>query len=301
MGGKSQVLHIFKDYFPDFANINGYIEPFLGGANVYFYVMENWKAKLEGKPIYISDVNKELINCYRCVRNSVNKVIPLLEEHQKLNSEKHYYDVRNEYPPGDKMTDVEKAAAFIYLSRAAFGGLWRVNSQGKMNAPFNKNPNINIMNRELGNELRNYSVLLKQAEIKLSSFENILTINGGNLKGWFCYLDPPYFDIGNNAFTGYSKDGYSVANRLNLPKVFKELDKKGCKVMMSNSDASVIYRDFKDFNIHNITTNRTTGIQLSSITKEKMGDAKKLKEVVVINYKINDKQRTMDNSWGEYI
>lgn len=191
MGGKSQVLHIFKDYFPEFNNIKGYIEPFIGGANVYFYIMENWGGKLQGKPIFISDVNKELINCYRSVRNSVDKMIPLLEEHQRLNSEKHYYDVRKEYPPGKNMTNVEKAAAFIYLSRSAFGGLWRVNSQGKMNAPFNKNPNIKIIDRELKAELFNYAGLLKHAHINVMSFENILKINDGDLEGYFVYCCLP--------------------------------------------------------------------------------------------------------------
>ena len=62
MGGKSQVLHIFKDYFPDFYNVKGYIEPFIGGASIYFYVMENYRGALDGKPIFISDINKELIN-----------------------------------------------------------------------------------------------------------------------------------------------------------------------------------------------------------------------------------------------
>jgi DNA adenine methylase len=298
MGGKSQVLHIFKDYFPEFDNIKGYIEPFIGGANVYFYIMKHWGGKLQGKPIFISDINKELINCYRSVRNSVDKMIPLLEEHQRLNSEKHYYDVRKEYPPGKNMTNVEKAAAFIYLSRSAFGGLWRVNSQGKMNAPFNKNPNIKIIDRELKAELFNYAGMLKHAHINKMSFENIVNINGGNLKGYFIYMDPPYAakaDI--NAFTGYSKDGYSASNRDLLPKVFKELDKRGAKVMMSNADVPAMRSTFSDFNIHVIQTNRQTGIQLSSITKEKMANTDKLNEVVITNYEFisGKKQKTIDD------
>lgn len=183
MGGKSQVLHIFKDYFPDFYGVKGYIEPFMGGGSVYFYIMENFRGALEGKPIFVSDINKELINCYKVVRDNVDKVIPLLEEHQKLNSEEYYYEIRKKYPPGNDMTDIEKAAAFIYLSRAAFGGLWRVNSEGKMNAPFNKNPAIKIMD----DGLYDYSRLLKPANINVMSFENILKINKGDLKDWFVY------------------------------------------------------------------------------------------------------------------
>lgn len=293
MGGKSQVLHIFKDYFPDFYSVKGYIEPFLGGGSVYFYVMENYGCALEGKPIFISDINKELINCYKIVRDNVDKVIPLLEEHQKLNSEEHYYDIRKKYPPGNDMTDVEKAAAFIYLSRAAFGGLWRVNSEGKMNAPFNKNPAVKIMD----DNLHHYSGLLKLAKINVMSFENILKFK--NIEGHFVYMDPPYADTGQGAFTGYSKDGYHTAKRDMLPKVFRELDKRGAKVMMSNADVPAIRSYFSDFNINVIKTNRQTGIQLSSITKNKIENTGKLNEVVVTNYKFGKggKQRTIDDTW----
>lgn len=293
MGGKSQVLHIFKDYFPDFYSVKGYIEPFIGGASVYFYVMENYRCALEGKPVYISDINKELINCYRVVRDNVDNVIPLLEEHQKLNSEEHYYEIRKEYPPGNDMTEVEKAASFIYLSRAAFGGLWRVNSDGKMNAPFNKNPAIKIMD----DDLYQYSGLLKLAKINVMSFENILRFK--NIDGYFVYMDPPYADTGQGAFTGYSKDGYHAAKRDLLPKVFKELDKRGAKIMMSNADVPAMRSNFSNFNINVIKTNRQTGIQLSSITKDKIEKTNKLNEVVVTNYKFvkGDKQKVIDDAW----
>ena len=291
MGGKSQVLHIFKDYFPDFYNVKGYIEPFIGGGSVYFYIMENYKGALEGKPILISDINKELINCYKVVRDNVDDVIPLLEKHQKLNCEEYYYRVREIYPPGDDMNVIEKAAAFIYLSRAAFGGLWRVNSEGKMNAPFNKNPAVKIMD----DDLYQYSGLLKLAKINVMSFENVLKFK--SIEGYFVYLDPPYADTGQGAFTGYSKDGYHAAKRDMLPKVFKELDKRGAKVMMSNADVPAMRSYFSDFYINVIKTNRQTGIQLSSITKDKIDNTGKLNEVVVTNYRPVKKQITIDEAW----
>ncbi len=291
MGGKSQVLNIFKDYFPDFYSIKGYIEPFIGGGSVYFYIMENFRGALEGKPIFISDINKELINCYKVVRDDVDQIIPILEKHQKLNNEEYYYEVREKYPPGEDMKDIEKAAAFIYLSRAAFGGLWRVNSEGKMNAPFNKNAEIKIMD----DELNHYSRLLKSANINVMSFENILKFK--NIEGFFIYLDPPYADTGQGAFTGYSKDGYHTAKRDLLPKVFKELDKRGTKLMMSNADVPAIRSHFSDFYINVIKTNRQTGIQLSSITKDKIENTGKLNEVVVTNYKSTKGQKTIDEMW----
>lgn len=291
IGGKSQVLHIFKDYFPDFYNINGYIEPFVGGGNIYFYIMETYGDALQGKPIYISDINNELINCYKVVRDNVDDLIVILDKHQKLHSEEHYFNIREEYPPGLNMNNTEKAAAFMYLSRACFGGLWRVNSKGKMNADFGGNLNLKVVDEDL----HSYSRMLQNAKINTMSFENILKFK--NIEGYFVYMDPPYYDTGQDNFAGYTKDGYHLSRRMILPKVFEELDRRGCKVMMSNSDSQAIRNMFANFNISIIQTNRHTGIQLSSITKEKLKEATRLTEAIVTNYKIFKKQKTIDEAW----
>lgn len=252
MGGKSQVIHLFKDYFPDIDNCAGYIEPFVGGANVFFYIKENYN--LKDKPVYISDINGELINCLRCVRDNVEDIIPLLEKHEKLNNEKgeeHYYDIRNKYPPGYGMTDVEKAAAFIYLSNACFGGMWRVNSDGKMNTSFGRNLALklvdkdNYKDKDNNKDFYHYSKLLKDTKIVVANFTKILQLK--NIEGYFSYFDPPYYSVGNNPLVskGYSKDGYNFSNREMLPRVFKELDTRGCKVMMSNADVPIVRHYFK--------------------------------------------------------
>jgi DNA adenine methylase len=291
MGGKSQVVHLFKDYFPNINNCKGYIEPFIGGGSVFFYVKQNYD--LTGKPVYVSDINGELINCYRCVRDNVNDIIPLLKVHEKLNGEKgeeYYYEIRDRYPPGNGMTNVEKAAAFIYLSKAAFGGMWRVNSEGRMNTSYSGNLNLKVVD----NDLRYYSRLLKDVKIIHSSFEKILQLK--NIDGYFCYWDPPYYELGDKtAFTGYSKDGYHFTIRELLPRTFKELNKRGCKVMMSNSNVQIVRDYFKEFNIHVIQTDRNKGVRLSNITKDKLEGAKKLSEVVVTNYKHVKRQCTMSD------
>lgn len=300
LGGKSQVLHIFKDYFPNFRNVKGYIEPFIGGGNVFFYIMENYGGDLEGKPVYISDINPELINLYKIVRDSADKLVPLLDVHEKKNcdiGEDHYYRVRSLYPPGNGMTYVEKAAAFIYLSKAAFGGMWRVNSDGKMNTSYGGNRQLKLYD----NSLLSYSGMLKGVNINNYSFEKVLEINGGDLKDWFTYMDPPYYSVGNSgsvgSFQGYSGDGYHLTKKTMLPRVFKDLDKLGCKVMMSNSDVPIVRKEFKDYNISVIQTNRMEGVQLSGITKEKIDNAERLTEVVVTNYKVTKKQKTIGELW----
>ena len=294
MGGKSKVVHLFQQYFPNINNAKGYIECFVGGGSVFFFVKEHYD--LTGKPVYLSDINGELVNCHRTVRDNVKDIIPLLKIHEKLNSEKgeeHYREVRNKYPPGRGMTNVEKAASFIYLCNTAFGGMWRVNSEGKNNASYSGNIDWNMDY----DELIYCSKLLKDTKIVHSGFENILKINGGDLKGWYGYFDPPYDDVGNNPSVskGYSKDAYHSSIRHMLPRVFKELDRKGCKVMMSNANVSTIRENFKDYNINVINTDRKKGVGLDNITKDIIEDAKKLTEVVVTNYKHIKRQQTMDD------
>jgi DNA adenine methylase len=300
-GGKSRTLHLFKDYFPDINNIKGYIEPFLGGGSVYFYLRTNYN--LDKKPIFLSDINKDLINCYRIVRDKNFELIKSLEIHEKYNrkiGEKYYIGLRDQFPNYNS-NDIDNAATFIYLNKAAFANIWNVNGRGKMNVPYSRVPNLKIIDDGLKRGY--YSNLLSGTNINAISFENILNIK--DLEGYFAYLDPPYFNIKFNGrsdrnFTGYSKDGFDLHHRTLLPGIFKKLDERGCKVMMSNANSSYVYKLFKDYNIKIIETNRITGISLSNIDRDKLRNAEKLTEVIVTNYKPYKptmKQMDIFNAW----
>lgn len=291
MGGKSKVVHLIKDYFPNFNNINGYIEPFCGALSVFFYLKEN--GYLEGKKVYLSDINAELINTHIQVRDNLDKLIPLLEKHQKLSNEKYYDGIRKVFPPGIGMTDIEKAAVFIYLVNNAMGGMWRVNKEGKNNRSMSPAARDNAyFGEESKNELFRCSKLLQNTEIRNHSFEKILDLK--DINNYLLYFDPPYYGTG---YQQYSADGFNVNSQLNIPKVFKELDKRGNKLIMSNSDVSVIYSYFKDYNINIIQTERRQ-VALDGITKDNMKDAKKWTEVVVLNYSVTCKQMTIEDAWS---
>lgn len=63
-GGKSDEIKIFEKYFPD--NYDTYIEPFIGGGSVYFY--------LNPKKAIINDIHKELIDFYMSISNGKSKI-----------------------------------------------------------------------------------------------------------------------------------------------------------------------------------------------------------------------------------
>lgn len=295
IGGKVNLISQLGELFPNMSNINGYIEPFLGGGSIFFYIMENYRSSLEGKPIYLSDINGELINCYRIVRDDIEELIPLLENHQKMHNGNYYNKIRNIYPPGNDLSNTEKAAMFIYLNKTCYGGVWRVNSDGKFNMPIGNKEKVIFDIKELVE----YSSLLKCAKLNVMSFENILRIK--DINNYFVYMDPPYFIISGGQkedFTRYTKDRFHLSKRVMIPKIFKELDKLGCKVMMSNSYSPIINKEFKDFNIKILDTHRMKGIVLAKTTKEDMENAEKLQEVVVTNYKEIKKQKDIYESWN---
>lgn len=283
VGGKTQLLPELNELFPDMNKINGYIEAFLGGGSVFFYLMENFKDSLSKKKIYLSDVNPELINCYRVVRDNIDLLLPLLQKHQESHNEEYYYKIRDSYVY--QLDHIERAAAFIYINKTCFNGLWRVNKDGKPNVPIGHKDRIEIYN----NEIIKSNSLLQGVNLNVISFEKILNIK--NLKEYFVFMDPPYYEVNKKGnFTGYTKDDFHLSRRILLPKVFKELDKLGCKVMLSNSDSPIIKKEFGDFNIKLLKAKRMVN-----------SDGKNrgyVNEVVVINYNELKRQKTIEDAWA---
>jgi DNA adenine methylase len=294
-GGSGVAICNFSDYFPNIDKCKGYIEPFLGAGNTFFYLMANYSSLME-KPIYLSDLNHELVKTYKVVRD-IDKLTALLgslEKHRIYNSADYYYMLRDRFPV-QEWNDIEKAAAFIYLTRAAFGSLWRVNSIGKMNTAYCRKLNVETIDQDLRNG--HYAYWLKNAKLNAMSFENILNIK--NIEEYFVFLDPPFYSInGGDNFTGYTKYGFHLSKRMLLPGVFKELDNKGCKVMMRNSDSPATHRYFKDYNINMIKTNRKTGVSWSNVKKEDSNNVYNLSEVIVSNYDTPKKQMSIDDAWS---
>ena len=265
-GGKRQLLTQLKPFFPK--KIERYFEVFVGGGAVTFHIIKNYKPKY----IFISDINEELINCYKVIKEDVEELIKLLKEYKKKHNKEVYYEVRAEDPR--LLSDTSRAGRFIYLNKTCFNGLYRVNSKGGFNVPIGsyKNPSI-VMEKEL----REISKLLKDVEIKIMSFEEITKLTK---KGDFIYFDPPYYPLKKGkSFTTYTAGNFLEKEQEQLKKVFSKLNKKGCKVMLSNSDTKFIKELYKEFNINFVNANRMINCDGS-----KRG---KIKEIVVTNYSLS--------------
>jgi DNA adenine methylase len=266
-GGKKQMLEQFKPLFPN--QIIRYFEPFVGGGAVAFYLL---KTHSEIKKIYLSDINKELIITYNVVKKNLNELIFSLKKHErnhKRNPKKYYYKIRDLVLKKEDYVGI--ASRFIYLNRTCFNGIYRVNKNGKFNVPLGRYKNPGICQEK---DLQEISNLLKKDDVKYSQFSKILE---KAKKGDFIYFDPPYYPLeGKPSFTTYTKNNFLEEDHRELAKVFRELDKRGCKVMLSNSDSNFIKELYRGYDIQVVHATRMINCDAT-----KRG---KIKEIVIRNY-----------------
>ncbi len=246
-GGKGQLLTQFEPYFP--ASFGRYIEPFVGGGAVFFHLYNQGRligkqmSRSEPSRIILIDRLEELINCYCVIQNQVEDLIAELQRHEphKLDAD-HYYEVRawDRRPDYAQRSDVERAARFILLNRTCYNGLYRVNRRSQFNVPFGRYDNPTICD---ATNLRASSRALQGVMLLVGDFARCLEWAG---PGDLIYLDPPYHPLSDTAnFTSYTRDDFGVDDQRRLADLFRELDRRGCLVMLSNSHTDLI-RDLYD-------------------------------------------------------
>lgn|SRR3989338_8048794 len=265
-GGKSQLIEQFIPLFPK--KFNRYLEPFVGSGAVFFYIIQKYKPK----EAIISDINEELINTYNIIKNDVERLIVELKQHKEYHlaeGKKYYLTIRATNP--SDLPELERAARFIYLNKTCFNGLYRVNSKGKFNVPMGSYKNPDIIQED---KLKLISKLLQNVTINVMSFEDVLTMVK---KGDFVYFDPPYYPLKNGkSFTTYTKAKFLEKEQDTLARIFRELDKKDCYLMLSNSDTTFIKDLYMGFKTHIVKAKR-----MINCDSTKRGQ---INEIVVKNY-----------------
>lgn len=269
-GGKRQIIDKLKKYVPD--EFDTYYEPFIGGGALLF--------ELSPKKAVINDSNEELMNVYECLcdEEKFKKMCGVLNHYETEHSEAFYYDIRNKdrnKNSYNRLSCYTKAARTIYLNKACFNGLYRVNSKNEFNVPFGKKLKVNTYD---GGNLITVSNYLTMNDIKILCVDFEDAVKSAK-KGDFVYFDPPY-DSDTSTFNSYTEDGFGKEEQRRLAKVFKELDAKGVYVMLSNHNTSLVNELYKDYHIHLIEAKRSI-----NANGKKRG---KVEEVIIINYE-NDR------------
>lgn len=242
-GGKTQLLSQFEPFFPQ--RIERYIEPFVGSGAVFFYAAERFRPKR----VVLSDGNEELINTYIAVRDDVEGLIALLEGHRRRHSRPHYYRVRATELSG--LSPTERAARLIYLNKTCYNGLYRVNAKGEFNVPMGSYKNPKIFDAE---NLRLASEALRGIDIQVRRFTDFVPSAKG---GDFFYFDPPYHPISRtSSFTAYTPGAFGEEDQERLAEVYRALDGRGCRLMLSNSDCGFVRGLYKGFRIETVRARR---------------------------------------------
>jgi DNA adenine methylase len=234
-GGKTRLLPKLDVLIPPFAR---YFEPFLGGGALFFHLALRLQFGA-----HLSDANRELVNAYNMVKHDVEGLISVLERHERnyRNSPAGYYYRLRSARPDD---DLESAARFIALNKTCYNGLYRVNRNGEFNVPIGRYRNPIICDKS---QLRSASGALKYSDANIFACDYKKALRKTR-EGDFVYLDPPFNPLSATAhFVDYTRNGFGQRDQIELAQVFRELDRKGCMVLLSNSDTGLTRELYSEF------------------------------------------------------
>lgn len=266
VGGKRQLLPTIKDMMPK--SFGTYYEPFLGGGALLFEIVP--------ERAVVGDANTTLINTYKAIQNNKESLKTLLDEytekHESATDKKEFYnEMRQKYNNAIQSTpnSLEVCALFVYLNKTCFNGLYRVNSKGLFNVPFNNREKLNLYD---DSNLDGIAEYLNHVVILNGDFEETCKTAK---KGDFVFFDSPYTPLKPESFESYTKEGFSLENHERLARLFKELTDKGVYCMLTNHNTELINELYKEYNKKTVQVKRMINSDASKRTGE---------EVIITNY-----------------
>jgi DNA adenine methylase len=251
-GGKRKLSKLLLSHVP--STYGCYHEPFLGGG-AFLFALQPARAR-------VGDLNADLINLYREVKRDAHGIISLLKTYE--NTPEFYYKVRAQEPTDPQ----ERAVRFLYLSRAGFNGLYRVNRAGKFNVAYGKYKSLQF---DFENILE-VSAWLNQADIDLNVGDYQATLSAV-APGDFVYMDPPY----HGTFTGYTAEQFDSGKLQAFAEFVHGLVAKDVKVLISNANHPDVWEAFKKYQIIPVDVSWT-------ISQKGSSRAKKENEILIKTY-----------------
>lgn len=290
-GGKRQLLDQINKFRVEMhgEKYSRYYEPFAGGAAYFF--------NLKPKMATLNDINEEIINAYKAIRNNCEQLICELKKHEDMDLDlgsKYYYEIRNwDREPNYKIehSEIARAARIIYLNKKCYNGLYRVNSNGFFNVPYDayKKPF-----KPDNDNLRAISHYLNENDIRITNDDYETAVSSAD-ENDLIYFDPPYYPATETAnFDNYTANGFGkdIAGKqeeqIRLKRVADKLSEKGCIVIISNSNTEFIESlysnkiesaksDIQYYIIHPVTARR----MINSIHSKRVSD--KHNELLITN------------------
>jgi DNA adenine methylase len=248
-GGKWALAAKIASLLPVDLASRTYREPFLGGGAMFFFLHANRRPS----EAHLSDALADLVQAYSVVRDNAPRLVRALERLRAAHGEAHYYQVREAFNRLDEGTALQRASWLIYLNKTCYNGLYRTNRAGHFNVPVGRFVNPRVVDRP---KMEAASVALRGASLRCASYEHLLE---SAAPGDAIYLDPPYVPLSRTAnFSSYSTN-FGPAEQRRLADVYRELDRRGCLLALSNSDTPEVRKLYAGFDLHPIVAPRSIG------------------------------------------
>lgn len=264
-GGKKQLLSHLMEHAPE--HFDRYYEPFIGGGAFLL--------NLQPQIATMNDVNEQLLNVYIQLQTDVDALIAVINEFDSVECDKeHYLKMRERYNMkiSSGELDTECAALMIWINKHCFNGLYRVNGKGLFNVPYNNKATGTSIDED---NLRSVAKFLSSSDMTIlhGDFESACEMVRS---GDFVYFDSPYVPVSETAnFTDYTKDGFSYEDHKRLASLFRELDRRGAMIMLSNHNVPLVHELYDGFQIEEVSVRRA----INSDASKRIG-----KEVIITNY-----------------
>lgn len=268
VGGKGKLVPQLVALMPK--EYKKFHEPFVGGGALLFGVQPH--------KMSINDINATLMGAYKNIKKRPNDLIDCLKRTQASfylmepdQQKNYYYEARKEFNSIKASDSLRKTCLLIFINKTCYNGMYRENAKGEFNVPFGKYKKPLICDSDT---ILADSEALKSAEISSVSFEKAALKAS---KGDFVYFDPPYYPLTKTAnFTNYSEFGFEENDQVKLKRIFDELNKKGCYVMLSNSNTPFVRDLYKGYRQEKVLANRAINCKAEGRGK--------IEELVIINY-----------------
>ena len=237
LGGKRRLLPEILPLVP--LDFETYYEPFVGGAAVFL--------TLQPERAVLGDLNPEVINLYRVVAENPRAIAETLKD---MTLTEETFERFKEQDP-ETLDPFRRAVRFVYLTKAGYGCVYRVNSKGKYNIQFNQYVAGISYWKDKGRWFFEAASAFSKATILLADYETTLSSVTSND---FVFLDPPYVPVSMTAsFTSYTKESF---DHQRFADFVHDLDRRGVRFLLTNSNTEAVRQLYHDFDIREVEITR---------------------------------------------
>lgn len=230
LGGKSRLAARIVERLSGITH-ECYVEPFIGMGGVF--LRRPWRAQAE----VINDISRDVATLFRVLQRHYVALMDMLR--WQITSRAEFERLAAAAP--ETLTDLERAARFLYLQRTAFGGKVRGRSFGvSPNAP------ARFDVTKLGAILEDVHERLAGVVIECLPYQRLIEVY--DRPGTLFYLDPPYY--------GCERDyGDGVFAREDFERLAAVLAGIKGRFLLSINDTAEIRRIFGGFRLDAVEVN----------------------------------------------